>query len=101
MAEDVDGNYYYDAGTVNELFDDVSVTENSDGHLSLVVGGDEMRVEEFAHVFGNTRPAPSGGDLSEGESMLFVDSADNGLKLAHATSDSAVNLNVLVADVTA
>jgi len=91
MVEDVNGHYSYDAGTVNEQFDNVLSTENSDGHLSLVLHGDERRVEEFAYVFGNSRPAPSGGDLSEGESMLFIDSADNGLKLAHATSDSAVN----------
>lgn len=101
MAKDADGNYYYDAGTVNEQFDNVAVTEDADGNLSMTVNGDEMRVEEFAHVFGGARAAPTGGDLAAGESMLFVDSSDSGLKLAHATDDSTVNLNVIVADVTA
>ena len=33
MARDADGNYYYDAGTVNEQFDNVAVTEDADGNL--------------------------------------------------------------------
>jgi len=38
MAKDADGNYYYDAGTINEQFDNIAIVEDSDGKLSVESG---------------------------------------------------------------
>jgi hypothetical protein len=72
MAEDVDGNYYYDAGTVNEQFDNVEVVENSDGVLSIAVGSSEVRVEDLALTLTEQRAAPGTDELAQGENMIFV-----------------------------
>jgi hypothetical protein len=74
MAQDVDGNYYYDAGTVNELFDNVALVEDSDGNLSITVSDSEVRVHDVALLFGSQRAAPGTDELSESDNevMLFV-----------------------------
>lgn len=72
MARDVDGNYYYDEGTVNEQFDNVEVVEDSDGNLSITVNDNEMRVHEFAHLFGGQRSVPTEPELAAGEVMMYV-----------------------------
>jgi hypothetical protein len=101
MAKDADGNYYYDEGTINEQFDDVKVVEDSDGNLSIVVSGNEMRVENLSHVFGGGRADPVGGDLAAGEAMLYVDdSTPAQFKVAYATDDSTVVVNALDSDLT-
>lgn len=76
MAEDVDGNYYYDAGTINEQFDNVEVVEDDDGNLSIAVSGNEMRVAEFAHIFGAPRTDFEEQDLADGEVALYVSNGD-------------------------
>ncbi len=104
MARDADGNYYYDAGTVNEQFDNVDVVEDSDGNLSIVVNGNEMRVHEFAHLFGGKRAAPGTDELSEAddEHMLFVsdgtdsNTADGDLAIAR-NPDGTVETATVVA----
>lgn len=53
MARDVDGNYYYDSGTVNEQFDNIDVVEDSDGDLSLNIRGEEARIHQVGFVFGS------------------------------------------------
>lgn len=72
MAKDADGNYYYDAGTVNEQFDNVDVVEDSDGNLSIVVNGNEVRVHELAHLFSGQRAEPGTNELADGEVMMYV-----------------------------
>jgi hypothetical protein len=103
MAQDADGNYYYDAGTVNEQFDNVAVTEDSDGNLSMTVGGDEMRVHSFAHLFGGKRAAPGTDELAQGEHMFFVsdgtdaNTADGDLALARNPDGTIETVTVAAA----
>jgi hypothetical protein len=105
MAKDADGNYYYDAGTVNEQFDNVAVTEDADGNLSMTVGGNEMRVHEFAHIFGAQRGRFEEQELGDGEVALYVsngDGAGNAGDLVAATGsstddDTKVSETVIVA----
>lgn len=72
MAQDADGQYYYDAGTVNEQMDNVDVYEDSDGNFGILVNGNEVRVHELAHLFSSTRAAPDTTELAQGEQMLYV-----------------------------
>jgi hypothetical protein len=74
MAQDADGNYYYDAGTVNEQMDNVDIIEDEDGYLSIAVGGEEVRVHNLAFLFGAQRAHPGTDELSESdnEMMMFV-----------------------------
>ncbi len=102
MARDADGNYYYDAGTVNEQFDNVAVTEDADGNLSMTVSGDEMRVQEFAHIFGGQRADPTVDELSGGEVMLYHHTSGALRTAYHDGGDPAsIVTNDVVADVTA
>lgn len=72
MAEDVDGNYYYDAGTINEQFDNVEVVENDEGALSIAVGASEVRVEDLAVALTGSRGAATTDELDDGEQMIYV-----------------------------
>jgi hypothetical protein len=72
MAKDADGNYFYDAGTINAQFDNVTVVEDADGKLSLVVGGNEIRVHNLALGLRGTRSPPSTDELDQGEKMIYV-----------------------------
>jgi hypothetical protein len=90
MAKDADGNYYYDAGTVNEQMDNVDVYEDSDGNFGVAVNGNEMRVHEFAHLFGGKRAAPGTDELAQGEHMLFV---SDGTDANTADGDLAIARN--------
>jgi len=72
MAQDADGNYYYDAGTVNEQFDEFDFYEDADGNLGLLKNGNELRVHELAHLFGGERAHPDTDELAQGEKMLYV-----------------------------
>jgi hypothetical protein len=75
MAKDADGNYYYDAGTINEQFDDVEIVEDSDGKLSLVVGGNEIRVHDLALGLRGQRSPPTTDELDQGEKIIYVTDA--------------------------
>jgi hypothetical protein len=92
MAKDADGNYYYDAGTDNEQFDNVDIVEDDDGKLSIAVSGSEVRMHEVGFLFGAQRAAPGTDELSksDNEVMLFVsDGSDSNT----AAGDLAVARN--------
>ena len=72
MAEDADGNYYYEEGTIAEQFDKWDVYEDSDGNVGLLTNGSELRFHEVAHVFGAERANPDTDELAQGEKMLYV-----------------------------
>jgi len=74
MAQDADGNYYYDAGTINEELDNVAIVEDSDGNLSVEVGGEEVRIHQLSFLFSGQREAPGTDELSQSDNdmMLFV-----------------------------
>ena len=74
MAEDADGNYYYDEGTLAEQLDEWEVYEDSDGNVGFYKAADdaELRLHQAGHVFGDGRPEPSSDELAAGERMLFV-----------------------------
>jgi hypothetical protein len=78
MAKDADGDYYYDAGTVNELFDDIALVEG-DGELEVETPDGVSRVGGLASILGGTRGSqPGTGDLAEGEGALyFLDNGDS------------------------
>jgi hypothetical protein len=100
MARDADGNYYYDAGTVNEQFDNVAVTEDADGNLSMTVSGSEMRVQEFAHIFGAQRGQFEEQELGDGEVALYVSNGDGAGAAGDlvAATGSATDDSTLVAE---
>jgi hypothetical protein len=85
MAETQDGEYYYDAGTINEQLDDYEVYEQ-DGRLYLnKEGADPQEAISFdgvAQVLQGPRAAPTVSELSADEHMIFVDEADGGVKAA-------------------
>jgi len=72
MARDADDNYYYDEGTIAELFDEWDVYEDEDGNVGFLKNGNELRLHEAGHVFGDERGEPDAAELADGERMLFV-----------------------------
>ena len=77
MAKDADGNYYYEAGTVNELFDDIALVEEDGGELGVETPDGVARVGGLASVLGGFRDATmTTNDLDAGEGAVYV--LDNG-----------------------
>lgn len=72
MAKDADGNYYYEAGTIAAQFDEWGVYEDSDGNVGFLKNGNELRLHEAGHVFGDQRAEPTSDEIADGERMLFV-----------------------------
>lgn len=70
--ENADGEYLYTAGTLNEYFDDVQIAEDTDGKLSLVVGGNEVRIHDLALGLRGERSPPTTDELDEDEKMIYV-----------------------------
>ena len=104
MAEDADGDYYYDEGTVNEIMDDWGVYEK-DGKVNLHYKPTDnlMKFSDLATVFGSTRAAPDTDELPQGEQMLFVsdgtdaNTADGDLALARNPDGTIETLVVAAA----
>lgn len=78
MAKDADGDYYYEAGTVNELFDDIALVEEDGGELGVETPDGVSRVGGLASVLGGFRGSTmTTGDLDAGEGALyFLDNGD-------------------------
>lgn len=72
MAKDADGNYYYDAGTIAEQFDNWEVYEDADGNVGFYNGTAELRLHEAAHVFGQQRGQFEEQELGDGEVALYI-----------------------------
>ena len=76
MARTQDGEYYYDAGTINEQLEDYEVYEQ-DGRLYLnKEGADPEAAVSFdgvAQVLQTTRAEPDVDELDGDEHMLYVD----------------------------
>jgi hypothetical protein len=94
MAKDADGNYYYDAGTVNELFDEVSLVEG-DGELEVETPDGVSRVGGLASVLGGFRDSSATtDDLASGEGAIyFLDNGDTTYDLEaafHNPDDGAI-----------
>jgi hypothetical protein len=103
MARDVNDDYYYDEGTLNEQLDEFGVYEK-DGqvHVHYKPNDNTVRFSELAAVLSDQRSAPDTSELAEGEYMLFV--SDGGgagtagtVYLAHNDS-STIELAAVVAD---
>jgi hypothetical protein len=72
MAKDADGDYYYEAGTVNELFDDIALVEG-DGELEVETPDGVSRLAGVASVLGGVRDSSMGtDDLDSGEAAVYV-----------------------------
>jgi hypothetical protein len=94
MAEDADGDYYYDAGTVNEQFDNIALVEGDD-ELAVETPDGVSRLGGLESVLGAFRESQIGaGDLASGESALyFLDNGDSTYTLEaafHNPDDDAV-----------
>lgn len=72
MAQDADGNYYYEEGTLAEQFDDWGVYEDADGNVGLLKNGNELRFHDLAFVLSGQRAEPTTDELADGENMLYV-----------------------------
>ena len=107
MAEKANGDYYYDAGTINEQLDEYEIYE-LDGKLYLnnEAGGsdDYVSFDGVAQLLGGVRDADlSDADLAEGESGLYVhtdggDPATYSLRFAFYVPGGSVVVNELDAD---
>lgn len=80
MARDADGDYYYDAGTINEQLDDYEVYEKNGRLYINRQSADPEEAQAFdglASVFGTFRSTSmDANDLAEGEGAVYV--LDNG-----------------------
>lgn len=105
MAKTESGEYYYDAGTVNEQLDDYDVYQE-DGQLYLNKGpdGDYVKMDGVAQILGGARDTELGEDeLEMHEGGLYIFENGGGgyeLHLAFNTG-SGVVVNVLDGDLTA
>jgi len=105
MAEKANGDYYYDAGTINEQLDEYEIYE-LDGKLYLnnEAGGsdDYVSFDGVAQLLGGMRDADlSDADLDEGEGGLYVYDDGAGtysLRFAFYVPGGSVVVNGLDAD---
>lgn len=99
MAKDADDNYYYEEGTIAEQFDEWDVYEDSDGNVGFLKSGNEIRIHEAGHVFGDTRGAPDSDELGDGEQMLYLsdgsDAASDGDLVLASSDGSTVSLSTV------
>lgn len=73
MAKDSDGDYYYEAGTVNEQFDDIALVEQDGGELGVETPDGVARLAGVASVLGDVRSeSMTASDLESGESAVYV-----------------------------
>ena len=90
MARTQDGEYYYDAGTINEQLEDYEVYEQ-DGRLYLnKEGADPERAISFdgvAQILQGARAEPTVDDLDGTEHMIYVDDTDEAVKVARLDGD--------------
>lgn len=73
MAEDADGDYYYDEGTVNEQMDEFAVYEK-DGQVHVHHKGNDglVKFDDVMMMFGGKRATPTTDELDQGEYAMFV-----------------------------
>lgn len=101
MAKDSDGDYYYEAGTVNELFDDIALVEEDGGELGVETPDGVSRLAGVASVLGGVRESSMGtDDLDSGEAAVYVVASGTGneylLEFAlHNPDDEAVQTATL------
>ena len=105
MAKDADDNYYYDEGTIAEQFEDWDVYQDSDGNVGFYDGSGEIRLHNLGFVLGTSRDDPETDELADGESMLYIASADSdateGALVVASGGASSVTINeVTTTDVT-
>jgi len=105
MAKTESGEYYYDAGTVNEQLDDYDVYQE-DGQLYLNKGpdGDYVKMDGVAQILGGARETELSTDeleMHEGGLYVFEDGV-GGYELHFAfNTGGEVVVNVLDPDLTA
>lgn len=102
MAEKANGDYYYDAGTINEQLDDYEVYE-LDGRLYLNKEGadpeEAISFDGVSEILGAPRTTqPDATELEEGEGALYVYDDEAGaysLEFAFYVPSGSVVINVL------
>lgn len=95
MAQDADGNYYYDEGTIAEQFDSYDVYEDSDGNVGFYDGTNEARLNPEAFFNGTFRSSSmTTSELASGEGAVYwLDNGDTTYSLEaafHNPDDDAV-----------
>jgi len=101
MAQDADGNYYYEEGTIAEQLDSWDVYEDSDGNLGFYDGTDEKRFHGGADVLSGPRDDPADTEIASGEGMLYItDGTTTGAEgdLCYAYNDGSSVTAVIVGD---
>ena len=106
MAETQDGEYYYDAGTINEQLDDYEVYE-VDGRLYLnKEGADPEEAVSFDGITEylqneRTDDDPDGTELAEGEFAIYAHrqtGGTDGIELRGAYYDGTDTTVVTIAE---
>jgi hypothetical protein len=100
MAQDADGNYYYEEGTIAEEMDNLDVYEDSDGNMGIFDGTNEARISMEAFFNGTFRDASmTTDDLASGEGAVYwLDNGDTTYSLEaafHNPDDDAVQTSTL------
>ena len=92
MARTQDGEYYYDAGTINEQLEDYEVYEQ-DGRLYLNKEGADpeaaISFDGVAQILQGARAEPKVEELDGTEHMIYVDEddEDGAIKVARLDDD--------------
>ena len=85
MARTQDGEYYYDAGTINEQLEDYEVYEQ-DGRLYLNKEGADpeaaISFDGVSQILQGARAEPAVDELDGTEHMIYVDDTDEAVKVA-------------------
>lgn len=101
MAKDVDDDYYYDEGTLNEQLDDFGVYEK-DGqfHVHYKPNDNVVGFSELAALLGGERADPATDELDDGEVIIYVaDSESAGTEDALVAARN-VDGDIVVEDIT-
>lgn len=73
MAKDVDGDYYYDEGTVNEQMDEMGLYEkNGQVHVHHKSNDGLVKLDDALVILGAERGTPTTDELAEEEYALFL-----------------------------
>lgn len=101
MAKDANNDYYYDAGTVNEEFEDIALVEGA-GELNVETPNGVSKVSAFGANLGAQQGAPSTDNLAQGEAVLFYsDGSDSNTAAGDLGAARNVSGNIETATVIA
>ena len=102
MARTQDGEYYYDAGTINEQLEDYEVYEQ-DGRLYLNKEGADpeaaISFDGVSQILQGARAEPAVDELDGTEHMIYVDSTSGSLAVSKLDDPEADEPSVETAEI--